>query len=395
VHNISQAVILRKFANLIAKSPMPAELRHEIPLVATANSGENIGHCAGFTAIFLFSIWLYYQQDITPNAPRDDAQWFYNMLLIIAQTDVETITENKEIERFFGQLTYYQHANLYLECPVTALDKTIFSTSSVAPQKEYSLCGLFYREDFVRSLDFSSAETTYTGTLLDLIIKENRLITIETANHATGLFLFNDAFHYYDSNNPEGHITFHKSETSKLADAILNAHHHIEGKNLLLGFNIFRMNDQASLYPDRYDLLAELFQDYRIADEGELTHPLELAARMECEELIELYLCSKGYLPVSGLPKTKMTTLIERSKDPIKHLLVESEAAREQATADFYNYLNSIDASPPGSPDPIYSNTPPPSTPLFFPLDSSLEESDTDTETSERAAKRSRRTLQA
>lgn len=249
-------------------------------------------YCAGFAAVVIRAFKNTLHPDPATDPP-EDLTWFNNLLILIATWDEKTSFSTKQlaaIDRFFSLVNKYQHIAKHARVGQGELDK-------VEPgiYREYSLAGPFVPEDFsktVVSVGGEAKEETAPCAILDILFKNNKATLITSHDHDLVIFKWKESFWFYDSNHPQGMLTFSKDKANALVLSLFNAFFGRADKPSPFGFRLFGFETEAAVYPSRRTFLKELkiYQEKSIA-KMDVSHAsgysvLRAAAFINCLESV-------------------------------------------------------------------------------------------------------------
>lgn len=245
---VNQAHLLDQLA-LYLKRVDPQKPRDESIITKIKNSD---GYCSGFTPLFLYAKWLSFNKIHSQSVQRDDAQWLHGVIKKLAKWngDIDALTQQdkNDFERIINHLEFLQNNIQYMSQHHFTLPS--WDNKDTPMRREYCLSGMFTAADMM--------------AVLPEILKEDRLMMIDSHDHEVGIYLKDNIVYFYDSNNLFGSKEFALKDMKGIVEAIFAANF---GNKLLpstfnkpcpLSFVNLQIGQSASVsYPDTTTILAK------------------------------------------------------------------------------------------------------------------------------------------
>lgn len=261
-------------------------------------------HCAGFTILFLYSIWLQTQPIVMNESylttPRSDFKWFIRSLIKIATWNerIDSLSEEDHqiFRQFYSHIKHFQDPDRYLQDTQQGdLDKILkyVDTNRRVLKREYSLAGCFTCDDLTKFNTYLDSDSNHTtiDPLLTLLVQEKRLIFIESHNHAIGIFSMEGVIYFYDSSSTDGPITFNKHQIQELAAAIFHSFRFDHDRRSPVAFRTFSFEQEPIAYPIQSVLLPAHQLPGQFDDGyGDNMTALHMAAMISCQASLEFHL---------------------------------------------------------------------------------------------------------
>lgn len=285
-----------------------------------ANKMENAGgYCYAFTVLVLYALQLTLTQKLRyPLRGRDDWQWLKTVLLRLAKWDggaSEIRQLQRDTDRLISYLTYFQNYRPLENRQIHDLQYHLQDTNGFPLRQEYTLAGVFCYDDFIKPITLSQAAGQQgVSTLLQEILKENRLMLFGTLDHALGLFKYKNYYLYYDPNHERGIKIFSARELTLLVVDIFEASGCDLSESLGLNFNVFSaVNIPAVTYVPQAALLHALGHPHQlIGDDRNRATALHLSSQVGCAASLKYYL---KHAPIAL--KEYMSLLENTSESPM------------------------------------------------------------------------------
>jgi ankyrin repeat protein len=283
------------------------------------------GFCEGLSILVGYALWLQQQPKSMSESvsQRDDWDWLYGAFTLLASWDgikPFTETEIRDIDRLFFLVSYF-HVNFSGPSILTGSKAEELSFERAKDTKgrelknEYVLPTVMSADHLltpitVNSIDKKTEEST---TILNLLVKKNKIIIVNLARHAMTLFQSDTHYYLYDSNLHDLKKTTEFKEFQ--SDVIERINFYYKDKMGVLSFRVLNVvpeskeEKQSTVYPSSAEIIKQLplFKDDSVnlsrVDSSNpnstmdtyspLIAALYEAARTSCPSAIEYYL-SKG-----------------------------------------------------------------------------------------------------
>ncbi|MBV9576403.1 MAG: ankyrin repeat domain-containing protein [Gammaproteobacteria bacterium] len=295
--DISQQVILGKIIRYLT-------LYHRPPaLIKVFNSG----HCTGYTALALYSLFLLLHEPKSYNefsqpVPRDDWLSIKNDLTRISTWDesAQSLKGNKRykkklrrsFERIIALIRSLQRPDFLPNATQMKIFDNLQDTRHRIFIQEYSFGALLTANDYTKPINIKSANQLITTTLLECLVKENRLVFIPSFNHTIGVIKHKNFYFFFDSNLPDGWVVLTGEQSQALINEFYEANHFVLTQASPLMFNVVCTN---TMTPESYfpsDVLLSALEKSSIVRGEDANSPtaLYLATEVGCRDLFYYYL---------------------------------------------------------------------------------------------------------
>jgi len=179
------------------------------------------GYCSGESTLKAYA-WQLDEEairydDEKNTKPRDDSQWFYSILYILAKWDPqnESLSEadQHQIERFVSLIEYYQNIPEYQPSAQGSLEASLSDTLGRTAIADNSIGSSFSQEQLEQLLNAG-------------IIPEGTITLGHTYNHVITIFKTNTMYKVFDPRSENGEALC--SSSKELAQWIFNVMENIE-----------------------------------------------------------------------------------------------------------------------------------------------------------------------
>lgn len=204
------------------------------------------GYCAGFTALYLYALWLQGQPVTDVTKPRDDLDWLVKTLTLLSNWDEKrefNEAEKNQIDRLTSHLEHFQNINDYQDIPQGELHLALEDTR----YKDRRL-----QREFMLASCFDLAET---GSVLKSIVQDERMVLISSHDHDVGVLKRGSQLYYIDPNNKKLEVL---NSIEALANAIFASNEFKADKLSPLGFRVYSFDPGKVSYPSPADILKTL-----------------------------------------------------------------------------------------------------------------------------------------
>lgn len=310
-----------------------------------------LGHCLGFSSLFLYCCWLQTQpirfNEHGKQTKRDDLHWFCNMMTAIAtinhsrhNIDIMPPALKAEIHRFAHHIIHLQHAQELYEHMHATLAFSVQDNKNRQPKPEFSITGVFNAFDLSMPRAYKMQnQSQQTGNIIELLAQQHRLVIIGTPDHAMGLFYDGKTYKFYDPNSRYVYKCYQPNEIMRLAeDIIYCANRSSDEHNALLVFDIYRMDEKPGIYPEHDDILIHtncVKPFFRAHYTEPFSSPIFQATKYNCISSLKYYLHNSHILNIDheSLATYKLHSLvmaIQSNKPELVQILLAHGADMEK-----------------------------------------------------------------
>lgn len=209
------------------------------------------GYCGGFTALYLYALWLQFEHDDKEHpVQRDDLDWLLKTFKRVTEWDEHRAlskAERSEFERLINLLEYYQNGidGCTNDFPGCHFSKLFFDTQGRTAVREYTIAAHFTRVEAAK--------------ILSKIARDDKLVFVHSHNHLVGLLKRGADYYFIDPNMQKSVLIIQQIEL--VAAYIFDANDFNRSKPSPLGFEVIGFADDENRlesYPPQQELLKDL-----------------------------------------------------------------------------------------------------------------------------------------